>query len=279
MRIFFAVVSFLLMFQLCARDTQYYKNVKSVRGGDVFINGIPQVSQKRNYCVPACVSMIVRYFDDRINQKKLAKLFSTSSKTGTLSTDIEDAFFNETVLQDYELKKLYTLTEEDYASLMKFYESTAKNKRKKKHDSKAEEGNIFDNINPEVARRVFPSARPQLERILYSVCRTYIASGIPVMWAVAMNLDPAVKMKGGHMRIIVGFNEQNNKLKKILYRDPWGGASKIKRVDFDDASTMTMELYAIIPKGYTPGYSNYKTTYEKIHGHGRRVRSRKNVQQ
>ena len=266
MRIIFAVFSILVTLQLAAKDSDYYKNVRTGRSGDVFINGIPQVNQKRNYCVPACVSMIVRYYDSKINQKKLARLFSTSSKTGTLSSEIEDAFFNEPVLQEFELKKLYTLTEQDYASLMQFYESSAKNKHKKKRNTKDENSNVFDNLNPEVARRVFPSARPHLGALLQSICRTYIASGVPVMWAVAMNLDPAVSMKGGHMRIIVGFNEQNNKLKKILYRDPWGGVTKIKRVDFDDASTMTLELYAIIPKGYTPGYSDYKSKTVRNYG-------------
>ena len=65
MRQLLLVVCSLLFFQLAARDSDYYKNVKSFRNGDIYITGIPQVNQKRNYCVPACVSMIVRYFDPR----------------------------------------------------------------------------------------------------------------------------------------------------------------------------------------------------------------------
>ena len=58
----------------------YEKNVKTNRRGEIYISGIPQVSQKRNFCAPACISMVVRYFDNNLNQKKLAKLFMASKK-------------------------------------------------------------------------------------------------------------------------------------------------------------------------------------------------------
>lgn len=254
----FCIIACMLAFQVSARDSDFYKNVRFGRSGDVYIYGIPQVSQKRNYCVPACVSMITRYFDNKINQKKLAKLFSTSSKQGTVSSDIEDAFQTEAALQDFELKKIYSLTENEYTELMSLYESSSKHKRKKRKTKDAEASCVFDDIDPDLARKLFPTARPELTKMLYSVCQKYIYSGVPIMWAVSMNLDPAVKMKGGHMRIIVGFNEQNNKIKRILYRDPWGGSTKIKRIDIDDAVTMTVELYAIVPKNYQIGMRKEK---------------------
>lgn len=251
----FILIVFLCLIscQLFARKNDYYKNVRVERPGNIFINGIPQVSQKRNYCVPASVSMILRYFDSRINQKKLAKLFSTTSEKGTMTVDMTDAFLNESVLRNFELKSLYVLTEKDYSALLSLYESSVSKKRakhkKRKNDDK--ECNLFDDLKPNVARKLFPAARPDLINTFRSVYSEYICSGIPVLWAVAMNLDPAVNMKGGHMRVIVGFNVQNKKIKKVLYRDPWGSA-KIKQVDFDDALTMTLELHAIVPESYTP---------------------------
>ena len=112
-------------------------------------------------------------------------------------------------------------------------------------------------MNRETARKVFPQARPQLAAVMTGLCYKYINAGIPVLWSVAMNLDPAVKMKGGHMRLIVGYNRQNGKIKKILYRDPWGGSTKFKQVDFEDAQTMTMQLYVMYPADSAPNPATY----------------------
>ena len=251
----YTVVLCLLSLPLFARSDNFHNNVLVNRGGNVLIDGIPQVSQRRNYCVPASVSMIVRYFDKRINQKKLAKLFETSSKKGTFTAKMAEAFFNEPVLSNFELVNLYTLTEKEYSALMELYKSSVSEKRAKrkgKEDNEMER-NVFDDIKPKEARKLFPSARTELNSIFRSVYTEYICSGIPVLWAVSMNLDPAVSMKGGHMRIIVGFNVQNKKIKRVLYRDPWGSV-KTKQVDLDDAVTMTMEMYAVVPKSYTQRY-------------------------
>ena len=231
---------------LYARNNEPHKNVEIVKN-NVWIKKIPQVNQKRNYCVPACISMVVRYFDTRITQKQLGKLFDTDSKKGTVTEDFVEAFKNTSELQEFSLEKIYALSEKEYANMMQLYDSASKNKRKKSGKIK-ENSNIFDNVNRELARKVFPHARPQLEVVMNNLCYKYINSGIPVLWCVAMNLDPHVKMKGGHMRLIVGYNKQNGKIKKILYRDPWGGSTRYKQVDFEDAQTMTMQLYVLTPR-------------------------------
>lgn len=133
--------------------------------------------------------------------------------------------------------------------------------------------NVFDNVNRDVAKKVFPSARPNLAVTMDILCTKYINAGVPILWSVAMNLDPNVKMKGGHMRIIVGYTRQNGRIRKILYRDPWGGNTKYKQVDFDDAQTMTMQIYVLQPKlgsdmrpSTTEKHYQKKTIQRKLRG-------------
>lgn len=225
----------------------YEKNVKTNRRGEIYISGIPQVSQKRNFCAPACISMVVRYFDNNLNQKKLAKLFMASKKKGTQSEEIVNAFSNEE-LAGFDIKRIYAISAEEYTRMMEMYNTASSGKRKRKKSKASATDNIFDSLNPEVARRVFPSVRRELAAIMTTRCIQLIESGIPVLWSVGMNLDPAVKMKGGHMRIIVGYEKSSKQVKRLLYRDPWGGSTKLKKVDLDDAVSMTMELYVITPK-------------------------------
>ncbi|MBO7154060.1 MAG: C39 family peptidase, partial [Lentisphaeria bacterium] len=136
----------------------YEKNVKTNRRGEIYISGIPQVSQKRNFCAPACISMVVRYFDNKLNQKKLAKLFLTSGKMGTQSEEIVNAFSNEE-LAGFDVKRIYALSTEEYTRMMEMYNTASSGKRKRKKSKASATDNIVDSLNPEVARRVFPSVR------------------------------------------------------------------------------------------------------------------------
>ena len=61
-------------------------------GGEVIIQRIPSVSAKRNYCVPASVDMVLRYYDTRVGQRTLGKLFDSSKKNGTYSRNIVKEF-------------------------------------------------------------------------------------------------------------------------------------------------------------------------------------------
>ena len=68
------------------------------------------------------------------------------------------------------------------------------------------------------------------------------------MWSVSMNFDPNDRMDGGHMRIITGYAREDGKITKVIYRDPWGGREILKRMSFNDALTITREIYVIVPK-------------------------------
>ena len=251
-RILNLVVVFLFagaFFQLDAAE-DYSKYVKR-RKSEVYIDRIPQVSQKRSYCCPASASMIIRYFDGRISQKRLAKLFSTSRKQGTFTSEMLDEF-SKGRLKDYEIKRIYALTNGEAMMLINAYNAANSKGGKKRKSRKGSEikldSNMFSKMNPVIARRVFPKQRQKLAALMNEAFANCIDKGIPMMWAVTMNLDPNDRMDGGHMRIITGYVKENGKITKVIYRDPWGGREIRKKMSFNDALTITLELHVITPK-------------------------------
>ena len=195
--------------------------------------------------------MIIRYFDGRISQKRLAKLCSTSRKQGTFTAEMLDEF-SKGRLKDYEIKRIYALTNGEAQRMLNAYNAAnTKGSKKRKSGKNSQiklDGNMFSKMNPAVARRVIPGQRQQLAKLMTEAFANCIDKGIPLMWAVTMNLDPNDRMDGGHMRIITGYVKENNRITKVIYRDPWGGREILKRMSFNDALTITLELHVITPK-------------------------------
>lgn len=246
-----ALLALLAVFVFQASGAEdYSRNVKK-RKSEVFIDRIPQVSQKRNFCCPASTSMIIRYFDGRISQNRLAKLFSTSRKQGTFSREMLEEF-SKGRLKDYEIRRVYCLTNNEAMKMLDAYNNAEKasgRKRKSRKNKPIVLGpDMFTQMNPAVARRVFPAQRQNLAKLMEECFTNCIDRGIPILWAVTMNFDPNDRMDGGHMRIITGYAKENGRITKVLYRDPWGGREIIKRMNFNDALTITIELHVITPK-------------------------------
>ena len=76
-----------------------------------------------------------------------------------------------------------------------------------------------------------------------------IQEGIPVIWCVMLGIMPEEKLslqsKGGHMRLIIGFNEKN---KEILYTDTWGIGHELKSMPIQYAWTITNRLLYLLPR-------------------------------
>ena len=256
MRLIKVALLFVLTFvfvSLFAAPEDYSKYVKH-RKGEVYIERIPQVNQRRNFCCPASASMIIRYFDGRIGQNRLGKLFSTSSKQGTFSAEMLDEF-SKGRLKDFEIKRIYALTNGEAMKLIEAYNAAAsvksksdKKRKAKKNAERKLDGNMFSKMNPAIARKAFPRQRQDLAKLMTDAFGQCIDKGIPLMWAVTMNLDPNDRMDGGHMRIITGYVKENGKITKVIYRDPWGSKTIYKKMSFNDALSITLELHVIVPR-------------------------------
>ncbi|MBR2358451.1 MAG: C39 family peptidase [Lentisphaeria bacterium] len=268
MKIFYAMIfAFLLFFPRpgMSKELTLWKNVevkklKRDRGHEVCIEKIPHVKQRKNYCAPASCSMVLRYLDQRYNQKDLGKLFKSDRKKGTYVSEIYEAF-QLPEFQAFALVPIYTLTNNELSAMQAFYsqaavngqENPGKSKRSKKKKSRRRASgdgakDWWGTLDPDLARKVLPRCRTQLKERFVELCRQYIDAGIPVMWSVSMALDPHTPSPEGHMRVINGYVVKNGSVSHILYRDSWRGHAGGSEMTLDNAVAMTKVLFAIVPR-------------------------------
>lgn len=239
-------VMFFWLFSAGAGDVA--KNVKITREGKCLIENIPQVSQKKSFCVPASVAMVLRYYDDSISQRKLARLFETDND----GTDPQEILRHIGVgkFSEFSAKCIYTLTVADYNAGVQAVLSHKKLKRKNRKKIEAVfpermANEVLSQIPAEVAKEaMFPVYR-HTDIALKKALSYYVANGIPLLWSVFMCFDPDESSDAGHMRLIVGFVQKDGILEKIIYRDPWGNRTKFKEMDYSNAVVMTHSLFVI----------------------------------
>lgn len=70
-----------------------------------------------------------------------------------------------------------------------------------------------------------------------------------MLWALQLGKypeEPDLKPQtvGGHMRIIIGYNE---KTEKIIFTDSWGGGHEFKTIKMSDAYHASQGLFALKP--------------------------------
>lgn len=246
-------LALLTVISAAARPLSEEKRLRRVelkRNGEVIINYIPSIKAQRDYCVPASVEMVLRYYGARIKQKKLGRLFNSSHKGGTSHEALLNGF-NDKELREYECRKLYAITNQEVHELVTLHNNHPALSRaaKKKIQSGIKHNQyIFDLLDPEIAKKVSPQARKEFTEKFTQILKEYVAKGFPLLWSVAMNLDPYDRTTGGHMRVICGYKEVNNQITEVIYLDPWGNKRKFKRATRDETVMMTKGLMVILPK-------------------------------
>jgi len=77
----------------------------------------------------------------------------------------------------------------------------------------------------------------------------YTGKGIPLLWGLELGKypeEPPLKnqMSGGHMRLIIGWNQNTGQL---IFTDSWGAGHEMKRMKISDAFRETHGLFAMQP--------------------------------
>ena len=229
------------------------KNVEIKKSGSHIIRKIPSVKAKRNYCVPASMEMILRYYNVKINQKTLGNIFNSDKSKGTYTSEMMKNFSSEK-LKGFKIKKLYGMTVSESEELFKEYLSSSRlSKSKSKKFSKIMENKDFaDAINamdPKIVFEVFPPVRTKLNKLFPELIKKYIDNGIPLLWSVIMNFDPDNRTDGFHMRIMAGYyTDKSGSITEIVYLDPWSSNKNSEKVNINEATAMTMEFFAVLPE-------------------------------
>ena len=253
LRLFSLTIALLTAIVLTARPLSEEKRLKRVekkRNGEVVINYIPAISAQRDYCAPASVEMVLRYYGERIKQRKLGRIFNSSHKGGTYRENVLKGFADNE-LKEYECRKIYGITNQEIGNLVTLHNKHPElsNAAAKKYKSGIKNNRyILDILDPAIIKKVTPQARPEFTAKFPQILREYISKGYPLLWSMAMNLDPYDRTTGGHMRVICGFKEENNRITGVIFLDPWGSKRKFKRVTLEEAIMMTTGLMVIIPR-------------------------------
>ncbi|OGV51735.1 MAG: hypothetical protein A2017_10360 [Lentisphaerae bacterium GWF2_44_16] len=243
------------------------KNIKKDENGDVHIDGIPMVDQgQKGYCVVATVERILRYYGMDVDQHLLAQLANTAAngRGGTYYSDMLSSMKKAGTLFRVKVKDLYFDKNcNDFTKFQKFlngYNSVAKKDKKKGIDInnyKYQEGNtifydvskIYDDLDPDIYVKYRADRdRSDYKRFLKEV-KEEINAGLPVAWSVRLGIVKEEKRNsqtgGGHMRLIIGYNDKTSEL---IYSDSWGDGHEFKKMPYDNAWAITVNSILFMPR-------------------------------
>ncbi|MDO9542227.1 MAG: cysteine peptidase family C39 domain-containing protein [Kiritimatiellia bacterium] len=230
------------------------KNVKKDNNGFVYIDNIPMVDQgQRGYCAVATAERLLKYYGKDIDQHTLAQLADTRTGGGTSA----EAMFD--MLRKMGLKfRVKAKTHVDFNAniFLRFVEKyNFQAKKEKKGAINPIQNNIinveknYEAMDPGLLRRTRCEREPTGFKNFLADIEKCVDQGIPLAWSVALGIVPETpqlpQTKGGHMRIIFGYNKAT---KEILYSDSWGAGHERKVMGAEDAWTITHGLYSLDPR-------------------------------
>ena len=243
---------------------QLRENIVRDSKGDVVIENVPMVDQgQKGYCAAATAERILRYFGLDVDQHQVAQLAETSARGGTSFEGISEAITS--------IGKVYSLDQKNLIAAdsgksfqdsqafrdLKDYNAAAKRAKKPEIDWELHTQNhtvdlssIWDAMDPEILMQSRLQRKQEFAKFLANV-RSYVDSGIPLLWSCLVGIYPEVPDVNsggrafGHMRLIIGYNSKTH---EILYSDSWGPYHALKRMPETQAWAMTKGLLVLKPR-------------------------------
>ena len=236
--------------------TKAKSNIKKEENGDVWIDNIPMVDQgAKGYCAAATSERILRYYGFNIDEHEIAQMAGTTAGGGTsideMITTVKTVGskcrlgFVEIVSMNGSMKEI--------DKELKQYNQMAKSMKKPQlNQNQFMNGNtlMVADMRDAMDKDVLLKLREKdfrYKRFLDGIKKS-IDQGIPVFWGVSLGIFPEEKLtpqtKGGHMRLIIGYNKTT---KELLFSDTWGQGHEKKRVQQNHAFGMTSEAFYLKP--------------------------------
>ena len=230
------------------------ENVVPCERGGVWIEGIPMVDQgDKGYCAAATMARLLGYYGlGSLDQHELAAAMGTKATGGTSSTAISEAM--ETCGKKFGLHSavIDELEAKDYEKLMAEYNKAAKKTGVEKFVGRGAviyAGDAFWGMvdGPTLlAAREEPAGK---RKLWLGKVKKWVDQGVPVLWSVYCGLveeeHGAGIGRGGHLRMIVGYDEGTE---KVFYSDTWGKGHECKAMKVGDAMAITRRLSVLVPK-------------------------------
>ena len=248
-----------------AKNTRQLKeNIVKNSKGDVVIENIPMVDQgQKGYCAAATAERILRYYGLDIDQHQVAQLAETSARGGTSIEGITEAITAIGKSFSLDQKNLIAATkgksfqDSQVFKDLKDYNAAARRAKKTEIDWEQYTMNhmvdvsaIWNAMDPEILMQSRSRRTQDFTRFLSNI-RSYVDSGIPLLWSCLVGMYPEVPDIGaggkafGHIRLIIGYNTKTH---EILYSDSWGANHALKRMPDKQAWAMTKGLLVLKPR-------------------------------
>lgn len=220
---------------------------KDTASGDVFIKDVPMVDQgEKGYCVVATSERVLRYYGIKVDEHELAQLANSSASEGTSIRAMTETLKKLTARFKIHVKTIY---ETDFNGLITDYDLAArKAKEGPLNRSVSRLNELYGQMKPDVLREARAKSRGAYGSFKRHI-KEEVDTGIPVLWSVMLGVIPDgsnAKMAGGHMRLIIGYNEKTD---EVLYSDSWGSGHELKRISSADAWSITTVLGTVEPSG------------------------------
>ncbi len=228
-------------------------NIKKEDNGDVWLENVPMVDQgQKGYCAVAVIERILRYYGQEINQHVMAQLADSSAGGGTQTEHMMAMLkragtkFRVSVKEHMKSSNSLELQRE-----MEKYNKF----RKRKKLPQITPYNGFEQNYMQV-KQDFPAFREYKvdgEKTDFKKFRRELVSsigqGVPLVWGVMLGLCEEEKLNpqafGGHLRLIVGYNEKTD---EIIFSDTWGAGHEAKRMDWGNAWAITTSYSNVFPR-------------------------------
>ena len=174
----------------------------------------------------------------------------STAEGGTSSEDLVTAVSRIARNLDLNFRKLVYMDVDKYLDLIEDYNRAARRNKTPpfEHGQMIDVSAMYHEMDLSTLRAARTARSADVRRFFDNV-QDYVRMGIPLIWGVELGLvgeNPELpQAAGGHMRLIIGANPRTS---EILYSDSWGSAHALKRMNLDDAWTITTGLYVMLPR-------------------------------
>ncbi|MEO0414543.1 MAG: C39 family peptidase [Verrucomicrobiota bacterium] len=192
------------------------RNVKKTPSGDIYVDNVPMVDQgAKGYCVVASAQRLFEYYGIPCDMHQLAVLTKADPDQGTSPL----------------------LTNEQLGGIDHLFKTRFTCIAIGHNNSLVE---LVDNkyVGDRVEYRDFHKA----------VTKS-VDEGIPLLWSLHLGIapeEPAIspQASGGHMRMIIGYNDKEE---KYIFSDSWGAGHEFKKMTYSDTFKVTKGLFLMRP--------------------------------
>jgi hypothetical protein len=227
------------------------RNVAKEANGDVLIPSVPMVDQgPKGYCAVATAERILSYYGLETDQHVMAQLAQSSAEGGTSIQGMMAGLQTLGPKLGCRVREQIALRVGDLEALSKRYDREAAKQGKPPSawtPPMIDIGRFYESMDKGILLDL--RARDADAKRLPARVKESIDKGIPLTWGVMLGLvpeqPPLPQTAGGHLRLIIGYNQRTGEL---LYTDSWGPGHELKRMPFGSAWGITMTLHTIEPR-------------------------------